>query len=92
MAQVLIIGSLNSVEGVSDQSKAEAIIEAKEELVRLGEIKAKDGGKIGPEDAIALVNEALDMWDTTTCDVPTEQLQAAMNKAAELLAPSALVR
>lgn len=89
--EVLIVAAINSVEGVSNHSKADAITEAKEELERLGEIKAKDGGKIGPEDALALVNEALDMWDTTTCDVPTDELQAAMNEAARLLAPNAQV-
>ena len=89
--QVLIVSAINSVDGVSDYSKADAIVEAQQELSRLSQVKAKDGGKIGPEDAKTLVNEALDMWDTTTCDVPSEELQAAMDKAAELLDPKAAV-
>ena len=74
--QVLIVSAINSVDGVSDYSKADAIVEAQQELSRLSQVKAKDGGKIGPEDALALVNEAIDMWDTTTSDVPSDELQA----------------
>ena len=56
--QVLIVSAINSVDGVSDYSKADAIVEAQQELSRLSQVKAKDGGKIGPEDAKTLVNEA----------------------------------
>jgi len=89
--QILIVSAINSVEGVSDYSKADAIVEAQQELERLGQIKSKDGGKIGPEDALGLVNDALDMWDTTMCDVPSDELQAAMDLAAKLLDPAAQV-
>ena len=56
--QVLIVSAINSVDGVSDYSKADAIVEAQQELSRLSTIKSKEGGKIGPEDAKTLVNEA----------------------------------
>ena len=124
---MLIVSAINSVDGVSDYSKADAIVEAQQELSRLSSVKSKEGGKIGPEDAKTLVNEAssipplhhpsprippspfhlslltshpsplltshptshpppqaLDMWDTTTCDVPSEELQAAIDNMHDL--------
>ena len=95
--QVLIASALNSVEGVSDVSKADAIVEATDELERLRglqALKAKGGGVakggvnqvIDHEDATRLVFEGLDMWDTTQTEVPGSELQAAIDLSEKLLA------
>ena len=97
--QVLITSALSSVEGVSDVSKADAIVEATSELERLRglqALKAKagvgakgvgvGGGVVDHEDAIQLVFEGLDMWDTTQTEVPRPELQAAIDLSEKLLA------
>ena len=72
---------------VDGRRKEEAIAEARRELERLGHLKAREGGRIGPEDALEIVCEALKCWDKAVYDVPDAELGAANECAARLLHP-----
>ena len=49
---------------MSEYSKKDAVSEALDELNRLYELRAAGGGRIGPDETIAMVTEALEMWDS----------------------------
>lgn len=65
--------------------------EAFSELNRLYDLRASGGGKIGPDETIAMVTEALEMWDSEEAEVPREEIEAAMSEARALLAPGTSV-
>jgi len=89
--ETLIRNAIMQVPGVSDYSKKDAAEEALSELGRLYELRASGGGRLGPEDTIAMVTETLEMWDSEECEVPREELEAAMEEAQRQLAEGSQV-
>lgn len=89
--EAIIKNAIMQVPGVSEYSKKDAVDEAFSELNRLYELRASGGGKIGPDETIAMVTEALEMWDSEEAEVPREELEAAMDEARALLAPGTAI-
>lgn len=84
--EAIVRNAIKQVPGVNEHSKKDATDEALAELARLYDLRASGGGRIGPEDTIAMVTETLEMWDSEECEVPRGELESAMDEARALLA------